>query len=47
MDFIGNQMVQGPNEWFSAASKGFKRLRERFEICEHIAGQGRRNSPWI
>jgi len=25
MDFIGNQTVQGPNESFSAASKGFKR----------------------
>jgi len=25
MDFIGNQTVQGPNERFSAASKGFKR----------------------
>jgi len=25
MDLIGNQMVQGPNESFSAASKGFKR----------------------
>jgi len=25
MDFNGNQMVQGPNESFSAASKGFKR----------------------
>jgi len=24
MDFNGNQMVQGPNESFSAASKGFK-----------------------
>jgi len=24
MDLIGNQMVQGPNESFSAASKGFK-----------------------
>jgi len=23
MDFIGNQTVQGPNESFSAASKGF------------------------
>ncbi len=25
MDFNGNQTVQGPNESFSAASKGFKR----------------------
>jgi len=25
MDFIGNQTVQGANERFSAASKGFKR----------------------
>jgi len=25
MDFIGNQPVEGPNESFSAASKGFKR----------------------
>jgi len=25
MGFIGNQTVQGPNESFSAASKGFKR----------------------
>jgi len=25
MDFIGNQTVQGLNESFSAASKGFKR----------------------
>jgi len=25
MDFFGNQKVQGPNESFSAASKGFKR----------------------
>jgi len=25
MDFIGVQTVQGPNESFSAASKGFKR----------------------
>jgi len=25
MDFNGNQTVQGPNEIFSAASKGFKR----------------------
>jgi len=25
MDFNGNQMVQGPYESFSAASKGFKR----------------------
>jgi len=25
MDFIGKQTVQGPNESFSAASKGFKR----------------------
>jgi len=24
MDFFGNQRVQGPNESFSAASKGFK-----------------------
>jgi len=24
MDFIGNQTVQGPNESFSASSKGFK-----------------------
>jgi len=24
MDFNGNQTVQGPNESFSAASKGFK-----------------------
>jgi len=24
MDFTGHQMVQGPNESFSAASKGFK-----------------------
>jgi len=24
MDFNGNQMVQGPNESFSAALKGFK-----------------------
>jgi len=24
MDFNGNQMVRGPNESFSAASKGFK-----------------------
>jgi len=24
MDFNGNQMVQGPHESFSAASKGFK-----------------------
>jgi len=24
MDFIGNQMVQGRNESFSTASKGFK-----------------------
>jgi len=24
MDFIGNQTVQGPNESFRAASKGFK-----------------------
>jgi len=27
MDFIGNQTVQGPNERFSAASKGFKRYQ--------------------
>jgi len=25
MDFIGHQTVQGPNESFSAALKGFKR----------------------
>jgi len=25
VDFIGNQMVQGPNDSFSVASKGFKR----------------------
>jgi len=25
MGFIGNQTVEGPNESFSAASKGFKR----------------------
>jgi len=25
MDFIGNQMVQGPNDTFGTASKGFKR----------------------
>jgi len=25
IDFNGNQTVQGPNESFSAASKGFKR----------------------
>jgi len=25
MDFTGNQTAQGPNESFSAASKGFKR----------------------
>jgi len=25
MDFSGNQTVQGPNDSFSAASKGFKR----------------------
>jgi len=25
MHFSGNQMVQGPNQSFSAASKGFKR----------------------
>jgi len=25
MDFTGHQTVQGPNESFSAASKGFKR----------------------
>jgi len=27
MDFIGNQTVQGPNESFSAASKGFKIMK--------------------
>jgi len=27
IDLIGNQTVQGPNESFSAALKGFKRLQ--------------------
>jgi len=27
MDFIGNQMFQGPNDSFSAASRGFKQLQ--------------------
>jgi len=27
MDFIGNQTVHGPNDSFSAASKGFKRYQ--------------------
>jgi len=27
MHFTGNQTVQGPNESFSASSKGFKRFK--------------------
>jgi len=36
MDFIGNQTVQGPNESFSAASKGFKRHQTVYKGHKHV-----------
>jgi len=36
MDFIGNQTVQGPNESFSAASKGFKRHQTVNKGHKHV-----------
>jgi len=36
MDFNGNQIVQGPNESFSAASKGFKGVMNWLFKCYYI-----------
>jgi len=45
MDFNGNQTVQGPNESFSAASKGFcsfwwTSLNRRVTYAHHRTEQG-------